>query len=240
MLCLPLLAKRIPKTIWMKAIKDADECSSCGYYWALTKCQCCQMTDNVMFIHETSFQWNPKPAPENNGPDAQDLADLRLHNLRWLGDGEWSRKNGKWKQGKKEILILLRGVKLKLKLGHYQRGKLRKRQPENCGFLLANSATGDAGKKCQCKIYLKIIFSDKYFTSNKSECALGMHRLEIIANRSLIFFVVKPRWEISFMSAMWLVLNLSVYLETSKYRKLRKNERKKERERRLWLVMIGI
>lgn len=58
--------------------------------------------DNVMFIHETSFQWNPKPAPENNGPDAQDLADLRLYNLRWLGDGEWSRKNGKWKQGKKE------------------------------------------------------------------------------------------------------------------------------------------
>lgn len=195
MLCLPLLAKRIPKTIWMKAIKDADECSSCGYYWALTKCQCCQMTDNVMFIHETSFQWNPKPAPENNGPDAQDLADLRLYNLRWLGDGEWSRKNGKWKQGKKEILILLQRAKLKLKLGHYQRGKLRKRQPENCGFLLANSATGDAGKKCQCKIYLKIIFSDKYFTSNKSECALGMHRLEIIANRSLFFFVVKPRWE---------------------------------------------
>lgn len=147
MLRLPLLVKRIPKTIWMKAIKDADECSSCGYYWALTKCQCCQMTDNVMFIHETSFQWNPKPALENNGPDAQDLADLRLYNLRWLGDREWSRKNGKWKQGKKEILILLQRAKLKLKLGHYQRGKLRKRQPENCGFLLANSDTGDAGKK---------------------------------------------------------------------------------------------
>lgn len=50
-------------------------------------------------------------------------------------------------RGKKEILILLQRAKLKLKLGHYQRGKLRKRQPENCGFLLANSDTGDAGKK---------------------------------------------------------------------------------------------
>lgn len=33
------------------------------------------------------------------------------------------------------------------------------------------------------------------------------------------------------MSAMWLVLSLSVYLETSKYRKLRKQARKKEKEK---------
>lgn len=47
---------------------------------------------------------------------------------------------------KRKILILLQRAKLKLKLGHYQRGKLRRRQPENCGFLLANSKdTGDAG-----------------------------------------------------------------------------------------------
>lgn len=55
------------------------------------------------------------------------------------GDGE-----------KRKILILLQRAKLKLKLGHNQRGKLRRRQPENCGFLLANSDTRDAGKKCQC------------------------------------------------------------------------------------------
>lgn len=63
---------------------------------------------------------------------------------------------------KRKILILLQRAKLKLKLGHYRRGKLRKRQPENCGFLLANSDTVECPDMLEKKMSMLNIFKTHF------------------------------------------------------------------------------